>query len=254
MTTNVPPMNDRTPTDPRTTTIEAARKQAALLKVSFVDAKPEDFDFSTLNADGEAGWDHIEAVECSDCGQWIVDEADHGYVDQDGDPAGDIPFEDAGGTDITDSDTDVLDEWAAENGYEACPRHGEGYREFDSAEGPMMNYRYPVGEHDYTTAHAHGIADLPLCLVETEDGDVYLALTGGGMDLSWQICDAYIRLGYLPPSHFELPEMGDMRLTEHTALIVAAVERSNEVLANWAQYRQTRAKRLFETLPTRSDV
>ena len=62
------------------------------------------------------------------------------------------------------------------------------------------------------------IKDLPLVLVEM-NGDYYLALTAGGMDCSWEICAAYIRLGFCPPFHFcaSLPRMAqtmnrDMRL------------------------------------------
>jgi hypothetical protein len=76
------------------------------------------------------------------------------------------------------------------------------------ADGPMMNYFYPVS--DYTRGGmedwAATIADLPLCVVEL-DGERGLALTGGGMDLSWEIAEAYVRLGYYPPSWLELPAM-----------------------------------------------
>ena len=40
----------------------------------------------------------------------------------------------------------------------------------------------------------------PVCVVNfVEDGAV-LALTGGGMDLSWELCHAYVVLGFLPPA------------------------------------------------------
>jgi hypothetical protein len=79
----------------------------------------------------------------------------------------------------------------------------EGYV---SNEGPMMNYFYPLGN---------------------EWG---LALTGGGMDLSWQICEAYIRLGYLPPLHFcDLPAMSDMTLNAKNKMILAACRKSAQI-------------------------
>lgn len=76
------------------------------------------------------------------------------------------------------------------------------------SDGPMMNYFYPVS--DYTPGGmdewAAKIADLPLCVVEL-DGERGLALTGGGMDLSWEIAEAYVRLGYYPPTWLDLPAM-----------------------------------------------
>lgn len=66
------------------------------------------------------------------------------------------------------------------------------------AEGPMMNYFYPCNLRDLDAA-AIAIVDLPLCVVVRANGDIGFALTGGGMDLSWEICDAYVLCGYLPP-------------------------------------------------------
>lgn len=76
------------------------------------------------------------------------------------------------------------------------------------ADGPMMNYFYPVS--DYTPGDmrdwAAKVADLPVCVVEIGD-ERGLALTGGGMDLSWGIAEAYVRLGYYPPVWLDLPAM-----------------------------------------------
>lgn len=82
-------------------------------------------------------------------------------------------------------------------------------------EGPMMNYWYPIGDPDDTAvgvfrASALKIAHLPLCIVKVEDQpppasapvEYGLALTGGGMDLTWEIVEAFTALGYLPPVHF----------------------------------------------------
>jgi hypothetical protein len=191
------------------TLIQRAREQASSLFATYVDVKPENFDFGSAGYDdkGELVWDFMEAVECQECGRMIV-ENEH------------LPH---------------------------CSRDGDDYREFDQAEGPMMNYRYPIGDSDYSPENAHKIADLPLCLVETPDAN-YLALTGGGMDLSWEICEAYCRLGYLPPAHFELPAMAGKVLNERTAFVVAAVERSNQLLAGWADRRRERAAAMFTEL------
>lgn len=165
-----------------------------------------DWDAVYRRAEAEDRDDEIEIIEadtCSECGKLLVltrrGEEQHKY--------------------IADSD----DEKGSE-----C----EGYV---NSEGPMMNYRWLVEEgHDLRMSDeeaAAAIASLPLCIVKM-DGDVYLALTGGGMDLSWEIAEAYIRLGYLPPVALDLPRMagrGDSRRDRH---ILAAMNRSYTVTIN----------------------
>lgn len=117
--------------------------------------------------------------------------------------------------------------------------------EYDSFT-PMMNYAYPITLRGVEPAAAQGIlarAMLPLTVVNLY-GDDYLALTGGGMDLSWDICEAYIRLGQYPPAHFaDLPGMaGRGESTRDKAIIMAAV-RSLELSASW---RASAAERVRE--------
>jgi len=224
-----------------------ARAFTYRMRGSFVDAKPQHFDCGEgrFDEDGEVRWSSIEAVECDDCGQYIVEGDDHAFIGPDGEP---VP----GAALIGDDDIheDELVEWAEANGYSTCPRQGEGYTDFDIAEGPMMNYIYPIDDDDYSVENARKLAGLPLCLVRMEDDDsAFLALTGGGMDLSWEICEAYIRLGYYPPSHFELPEMAGKQLTERNARILIAVTQSNIILHDWAERRRERAEKLLSTLP-----
>lgn len=105
-------------------------------------------------------------------------------------------------------------------------------------EGPMMNYYYPLPRFtDDPGDAALLIADLPLCIVRFEDGSGYgLALTGGGMDLSWEICEAYIRLGYLPPIHFAgLPRMAE-QTKKAQLLTVSAMRKSLEITKQRAAY------------------
>ena len=101
-------------------------------------------------------------------------------------------------------------------------------------EGPMMNYYYPVDIDDMYEA-AKAIIDLPLCVVEVDD-NTGLALTGGGMDLSWDICDAFIQLGYLPPLHFcRLPDYVGMKLDERIKTILNACKKSAQISSRWAK-------------------
>ena len=125
-------------------------------------------------------------------------------------------------------------------GDEECPGSGEYAQE---AEGPMMAYFYPCEWRGATEDAAMQIAHLPLCVVEI-DGEKGLALTGGGMDLSWEICESYIRLGFLPPVHFTLPNMASRGLTERALLVLDAMEASLDVVARRAQWAREDVRRL----------
>lgn len=80
---------------------------------------------------------------------------------------------------------------------------------------PMMNYYYPLpyyeGDPGADQARLYkSSANVVLVKIigVDDDEDVYaLALSGGGMDLSWDICQAFILLGYAPPLQFcDLPD------------------------------------------------
>ena len=110
----------------------------------------------------------------------------------------------------------------------------EGY--VGACEGPMMNYAYPCAWQDgHDTARA--LVDLPLVPVVLRNGEHALALTGGGMDLRWEICHAYVVLGFLPPlAHCDLPRYGNTPMEgEWRALVVDACERTATVAESWAK-------------------
>jgi len=114
---------------------------------------------------------------------------------------------------------------------------------------PMMNYYYPLPDrYDFDDEDARKINHLPLCIIYfTESEEYALALTGGGMDLSWQICEAYICLGYYPPVHFRLPRMGKYA-TEKNLAIVDACIKGREVLKQWQNGDIEDLKRIREDL------
>lgn len=187
------------------------------LSTDDVEAKPFSVDWSDVAGEYGDGFDYWEAITCEECGAAIV------YGDDHGDVGGEV------------------------NGSpEGCPRHGEDARDL-YAEGPMMNYAYPVtlanGWDDRTgdpAEAARAIVDLPLCVVEM-NGAYYLALTGGGMDLSWEIAAAYVALGNLPPAHFaaNLPRMAGNRmsydgLSDNDRRTFDACRRSLAIAADWA--------------------
>lgn len=101
------------------------------------------------------------------------------------------------------------------------------------AEGPMMNYWYSLGDvrSGYGAAQiggwnhtadeidtAYKLRHVSLCLVEVDE-TFGLALTGGGMDLTWQIVEAYTLLGYLPPAKFCRPP--GFKTTDEDYLVAA---------------------------------
>jgi hypothetical protein len=110
------------------------------------------------------------------------------------------------------------------------------------AEGPMMNFFYPLPasfERKDVEEAAKRIVNLPLCIVKLSppDGDDEwgLALTGGGMDLSWEICEAFMRLGYKPPLHFvPPPEMSGRGESNRDRWILSGCRSSARIARDWA--------------------
>ena len=104
---------------------------------------------------------------------------------------------------------------------------------------PMMNYYYPLPDtfarhiRPETAADILAKSSCNLTLIEflKDYGSRYaLALTGGGMDLSWEICEAYTLLGYLPPLAFcRVPRLAGMKLNARTKRILAACNRTVSV-------------------------
>ncbi len=61
-----------------------------------------------------------------------------------------------------------------------------------------------------------------------------LALTGCGMDHSWEICEAYVNFGYLPPIHFcDLPELAGIKPDEKTQGLIDACKKSLEISSTY---------------------
>ena len=99
--------------------------------------------------------------------------------------------------------------------------------------GPMMNFVYPLPDFRGDLQDASKLEG-PVCLVrfseENQDKglpEFGLALTGGGMDLSWDIAWAYICLGFVPPQGVvrRLPMYGGMKLTDKAKTIIDAMRR-----------------------------
>ena len=126
------------------------------------------------------------------------------------------------------------------------------FEDMEMSNTPMMNYYYPLpiksyGHADFDSDDAKKINDLPLCLVYFTDNESYaLALTGGGMDLSWQICEAYMRLGFYPPVHFRLPMMAGKTLTARNKRIISACKKGRKIVKQWMDSDLRDLKRVQE--------
>ena len=207
-----------------------------------VDSKPRDFDFSQGYADR---WEVIEPDFDSWSAERCVEYAANAGFDLDMDiterealvealeSLGIACFDDESDEllreafleSVTSGDWANIDEWR-----EACAADWR-----DNGRGdPMMNYAYPITLRGDASKAATKLelASLPLTLVSIDD-ETHLALTGGGMDLSAEICEAYILLGQRPPVHFcKVPRMGGTRYSQ--AFLATLVE-SCEIAQRWAQ-------------------
>lgn len=94
---------------------------------------------------------------------------------------------------------------------------------------PMMNYLHPLPGGVRCDDDEWHRAMCNMTLVEV-DGEQFLALTGGGMDMTWYICETYLRCGYLPPAECagSLPRMGGSGKSEKDRMIMAACKLSLE--------------------------
>jgi hypothetical protein len=112
---------------------------------------------------------------------------------------------------------------------------GDGYSNI----APVMFWAWPVstrqnpGELQMKLILAH----LPVCVVNV-NGELALALTGGGMDLTWELCEAYMIAGQLPPAALagRLPHMSGRGESADDRAIIAACHESLRIAAMRAEH------------------
>jgi hypothetical protein len=174
-----------------------------------IDVKPIEYDWTAHQVgDGDGDWEWWDAVECGKCGKYGVVNSGGGCMHSD--------------CAKTECDGDVAE-----------------------TEGPMMNYYYPLPAFPTDIAKAClAIKYLPLVIVRLggDDHKAALALSGGGMDLSWEICEAFMRLGYLPPTHFGLPAMCGRGISAKDRWILRGYLRACQVQRNWIARKADRAR------------
>jgi hypothetical protein len=187
------------------------------LNCDAIDVTPQSIDWAETMGEDMEGWRAYEAFTCDECNRTVVCSS-------------------LGECECRDMLREVT--VTEEDGSEGEERNT--CRGTMHLEGPMMNYWYPVKLDDCEEA-ALKIAHLPLCVVEFEDGETGLALTGGGMDLSWEIAEAFIALGYWPPVHFcDLPKMSGRGKSEKDLAIISACEESCRILEGWTARKRER--------------
>lgn len=187
------------------------------LNCDAIDVTPQTIDWSETMGENMEGWRAFEAFTCDECGSTVVSSS------LGENECRDLLHE------ITVTEEDGSE--GEERNQCRCTIHNEG---------PQMNYWYPVKLNDCNDA-AELISHLPLCVVEFEDGRTGLALTGGGMDLSWEICEAFIALGYFPPLHFcDLPRMGSRGKSDSDKATISACMESCRIAEGWAARKRER--------------
>jgi len=186
------------------------------LNCDAVEMKPQTIDWQERIGENCDGYQVFEAFECPECKRTVVCSS-------------------FGECECRDMLADVEEEIDGETLEVPNTCRGTMY-----PEGPMMSYWYPVRIDDCAEA-ALKLAHLPLCVVEFDDGETGIALTGGGMDLSWEIAEAFIALGYWPPVHFcDLPKMSGRGKSEKDLAIISACEESCRILEGWTVRKRER--------------
>jgi len=162
----------------------------------------------TRGEDGE-GYTFVEVETCNECGRPTFSQSGAEY----------------------EHTPDQIQAW--EDADQPVCHHSGGF-----SEGPLMSSYWPCQIDDLEAA-AVLLKDLPLVPVQFSDGKTGIALTGGGMDLSWEIARAYVRLGYLPPFDLRLPEMaGPGYASQEHRFVVSACRQSAIVLELWIKQRK----------------
>lgn len=101
---------------------------------------------------------------------------------------------------------------------------------------PMMNFLYPLPSsfeipRDWRSR-------LVCTTIIQYDGSFFLALTGGGMDLRWELCESYIALGYWPPADLcNLPAIAGRGDSDRDRAIVACCRESARIMIQWCENR-----------------
>lgn len=112
-----------------------------------------------------------------------------------------------------------------------------GYYQTSGIYNPSMNYYYPLPGYDGNPVLDQlSLGDNVAVMLVEVNGTPVFALSGGGKNPGWDICYAYVLMGYLPPITFcNLPEFAGLKLDAKTKRVLAACLRTADVIKNRAQ-------------------
>ncbi len=121
--------------------------------------------------------------------------------------------------------------------------------------GPVMNSWYPcasINSDDDARDAARVLRHSPLCVVEV-NGNYGLALAGGGQDFTWEIVEAFMLVGQLPPVHYaaDLPGMADRGRSDTDKTVIAACLAALSAQIESIDYARTRLVEQAEAWATR---
>lgn len=120
---------------------------------------------------------------------------------------------------------------------------------------PVMSYYYPLPGLLMSAEAAQTAILGTSCVIALVDDEPVLALAGGGMDLSPDICQAYILLGYFPPMHFASNlrrcGAGYREITPH--LVEVCIEGA-KIAEGWARDNREELERFLETVRKRDGI
>lgn len=114
---------------------------------------------------------------------------------------------------------------------------------------PMMNYAYPLCEcpDDKTIRKIHKKTNCTV-VEDTETGDVFLALCGGGMDLSQDVAMAYIIAEDVIPADLAYNVSRQEGLSQHRKDWLKVMRYCRKALISEAECCKNTAKRIQEAM------
>lgn len=129
----------------------------------------------------------------------------------------------------------------------------EAREQWEQENEPVMHLYYEVPGLASPEIAATKLIDSPVGLVYLPRKDTYaLILTGGGMDLRDKVINAYVTLGYCPPTHFCLPNLTGTKLDCRMRTLIAACRRSLQIHRRCLQNTDAELLRLAQWVAAQS--
>lgn len=108
-----------------------------------------------------------------------------------------------------------------------CDKLADAYREHSEDFEPVMNFYIDIDD-EFTDPEELATKLFDTCLgVAIVDDRTVLTLLGGGMDMTWEICEAFMKLGSVPPlTYCRLPGMAGRGTSPKDLEIIAACNKA----------------------------